>query len=1102
MKKKRKRNKKKSNVAESAPENVSIVAQNTEKNNQEKLDKPLDNDEQTTVENKNETEQTKSSKKRNRNRNKNKNNNTAVDANESSAEPKVEQEQIDEKLNERVEPPAEVPKPESRKKNKKRNDSKKSILDELQERQEREQQEAHHQLKNEIARREKLLEKIDMVLDCKKSEAKAAQDQHESLKDLKKSLPSQSQEIPAGDGLLVDKIEQVLGVTKLEINNVQNQQAFVGRLENELAKVKETKEKYLRGETSEASTSSEPKLPDHIKKLTREIHDVKAKPRKKEDLIKEIESRDLLMHEISKVLDTTKNEIEKVQKQQKIIANLETELHKIKEAEIGEKLMELSDNIEDYEAEPPVPAPPKPTSASASLLDALMANVGKLKEAQALKKQQESLSAPSQEVKKELKAESSEPKLQAESKVGLESEPKVESEKAPKLNTKVEAKVGTTNEPVEIQSSLVKTENKAETNDGNKQPEVADAKSVQPLISKDSGKVHGNKKKDQKKNNEKLSKVNQGNEVSKVIETVNEGGKAPVEIVKEVKILEQKILEEEVPEPKSPEKKTNEIKTPEQKASEKKAHEEKDPQPKPLEQKTPVQKTLELHAPVQKTPEQMTPIQESLTSKVPRLEVSEQKAPEKAPSEQKVPAVNAQESKTPEQIIAEQKASKQVAPEKKVIEKETKPAVDVPKLEANKTDENLAAIPKVEIAEKKTAEKAFGDNKNDEANKNTSRQGKNSHKKKDVKKPELTNSDQKKFQPVESTAWQKPSMAEILKSAPDPLPEEINLTDDTDKAAEPPLISKVKGEQIEVLKNEAIKQANELSKNVEDVKATEKEDRVSSEVDDMVIVEKSDVEEKPIEVETNLKTNSKNVEGSGFASPVENKDVKPLKKNEKSAPLKPKPSAKNALTKPSASNKVSPNKDPIKPSVASKAKPSIPDPTLKKTAPKPTPPNNISETKETTPSVDSTTKQNETVSIAAHTQALSSTPLIPEKPKNAKKPDPTFAGAKINSSSPTRAPPKPGNVIPPSPASVPKSKTPSPVKPSVVSKPAPSQTQPQTATAKPKPTVPPRTSAPKTAPTAPNVKPNSQKSNPPKAKKPTASATVTLRDILFSDLKL
>lgn len=371
LKKKRNRNKKKSNVSDvensvlqlKSPESLSKI----EETSSIMEDKPIEG----------------TLKKRKRNKNKKK---KIVDKEELLEADNLET-LIDDPIEAKSSTQLDSPKNDGRKgKNKKRSGSKKSILDELQEKQDREQQEAREILKNEIVKREKLLEKIDMVLDCKKNEERVAQDQQESLKDISMLAstigPAQSQE---KSEILVDKIEQVLGVTKLEIKNVQNHKVFVERLENELAKVKDTKDKYLRGEAETSTSSINPKIPEHIEKLSREIKNVKdVKPRKKEDLLKEIESRDVLMAEINKVLDTTKTEIEKVQKQQKIIANLETELHKIKEAEINEKLMEMTLE-EEIESSSVLPPSIKQPTASSSLLDALMANVGKLKEAQALK---------------------------------------------------------------------------------------------------------------------------------------------------------------------------------------------------------------------------------------------------------------------------------------------------------------------------------------------------------------------------------------------------------------------------------------------------------------------------------------------------------------------------------------------------------------------------------------------------------------------------------------------------------------------------------------------------------------------------------------------
>lgn len=289
--------------------------------------------------------------------------------------------------------------PQRRGKKQKRFDlsSKKTILDELQERQQREQKEAREHIKNEIAKREKLLETIDLVLDCHKSEAELAKNQQESLNDVKKltleaakvqSKPSTSKAPKKSQGKktspneeeLVNKIEQVLGMTKLEIKNAQTNQAYIGRLEAEVAKVKQSKDILLGGQSA-------PVVPPHIKKMATEIKDLtKEVPKTKEELVKEIESRDVLMAEINRVLDTTKSEIDKVQKQQKIIQNLEVELTKMKEQEIVEKIAALAEEVEVEEE--PEPPPKQQSAATASLLDALMANVGKLKEMQAMKEKQ------------------------------------------------------------------------------------------------------------------------------------------------------------------------------------------------------------------------------------------------------------------------------------------------------------------------------------------------------------------------------------------------------------------------------------------------------------------------------------------------------------------------------------------------------------------------------------------------------------------------------------------------------------------------------------------------------------------------------------------
>ena len=447
LKKKRKRNKnKKTNsvvIDEDVPEKGECPEVETPKASR------------TEPENASETS-TMKKRKRNKNKNKNKSGSEEPAVVEEVIEEKVVQ-KIQEKIEARVEAlpaPVEVkkvdpPKPEPRTKGKQKPNS---IPDELKIKQEREQQEARINLKNEIERREKLMEKIDQVLDNRKSDAKLAKDQQALLGNMSKELskvkiPEMPDFLDTEPDVLFNKIEQVLGVTKLEIKNVQNQQAFVGRLEHELAKVKQTKDKYLRGET--ASTSNEPetpvKLPDHIEKLKQELMEIKkdAPKRPKEELIREIESRDLLMEEINKVLDTTKTEIKKVQKQQKIIANLETELYKIKDKEIDDSIKYVADHMDDE-------APPEQRAASgtSNLLDALMANVSKLKEAQALKKQKADEEKPKSGDKSQKEKKSAEAKQRAEAKAVevIQVSPKEEQKQSaskpesPKMDSKKSSK--------------------------------------------------------------------------------------------------------------------------------------------------------------------------------------------------------------------------------------------------------------------------------------------------------------------------------------------------------------------------------------------------------------------------------------------------------------------------------------------------------------------------------------------------------------------------------------------------------------------------------------------------------------------------------------
>ena len=182
------------------------------------------------------------------------------------------------------------------KKNQKRaatsSNPKTSIPDELKIKQEQDQQKAREELQKEIESREKLLEKIEQVLDSRKGDVEAAVSQQNILGKMGKELTKiqeQKAKLAADvkaaaaakiqspkENELVKKIERVVDVTKIEIENVQNQQAFVGQLEAQLAKVKNTKDKYMRGDHSEEATSSKDvKLPPHIEKLKQEIVDIK-----------------------------------------------------------------------------------------------------------------------------------------------------------------------------------------------------------------------------------------------------------------------------------------------------------------------------------------------------------------------------------------------------------------------------------------------------------------------------------------------------------------------------------------------------------------------------------------------------------------------------------------------------------------------------------------------------------------------------------------------------------------------------------------------------------------------------------------------------------
>lgn len=786
-----------------------------------------------------------------------------------------------------------------------------------------------------------------MVLDCNKNEAKLAKDQQDSLKDLstlsKSAEPSQPEK--AQDEHLVDRIEQVIGVTKLELKNVANQQAFVGRLESELAKVKETKDKYLRGETSEESASAPPQLPEHIEKLTREIKPVKVKdnkPRKKEDLLKEIESRDRLMGEISKVLDTTKTEIEKVQKQQKIIANLETELHKIKQAEIGEKLMEL--NLEEEEGAEdelmPLPKPPpKPSAASASLLDALMANVGKLKEAQALKQSK--------------KEETS------ESKIVIDKQKSVE---IPSAEVKA----------VDVEKVL---------------------ESIQEAITKTTEKVKIDLK-------------------EKIVEIKADVEKPTVEEPTEIKAVEPIFAE-----PRAVEIKKEEAKKPEK------------------SEKTPVQIVQENSVvPQAVKDEPQTSAKEPIVSEILKTVPEEAR---KASEESKASEKSVEGSKAFEKA-SEKEAESPKAPEKPDKKKnKNKPEASKgsPKAQPNKKAES----PKLE-----------------------------------AKQPEAAKPDVKPIVSTESV-WQKPSMAEILRNAPDPIPEDVKpsvekpvvvAVEKAPLASPEPILEEQKPVK-EKLNEPAEKHKSivaEAKATIQDVKtelpATQVEASTTSDSinidENMVIVEKADVE--AIQEEQN--TNSKNVQGSGFASPAEQKDVKPLRKNEKPTPVKAKSPVKPAAQKPLPASKPAAAKAPVVP----KTKPSPPRPAeVKRPVARPAP------EKPAAASTDlPSPKPQSTITVDSPEKPVTPSVVPSVAPSSPDKPIVLKNGSKSTSSSPPRTPQKPGNTSA-NPSVPSKPKVPSPVS-SPVTKPSP----PQTNTAKPKPTATP---TPKPANSTAS-KPNTTKSKP------------------------
>lgn len=967
------------------------------------------------------------SKKRKRNKNKNKGStetgNSVFDESKTVNSEMKEQLAI-EKSEATVESPPEIQKDYRKIKAKKRVDSKKSILDELQEKQEREQQEARINLKNEIAKREKLLEKIDMVLDCKKSEAKAAQSQQESLRDLSsltlQSGTSKTNEEQVESHEISNRIEKVLDVTKLEIKNVRNQQAFVGRLEHELAKVREAKDKYLSGEMAEPSTSQQPKLPKHIEKLSREIKDIKdVKPRKKEDLIKEIESRDLLMAEISKVLDTTKNEIEKVQKQQKIISNLETELFKRKEAETNEKLLEMEKNLGDENVHEEIPTS-KPPSGSESLLNALMANVGKIKEAQAMKQQK--------------KTENVKPLQGAIQSENLEanemnySETKLDPTKIKKedLHQKIS---GITSNKDEIKNNKKVRENDSANNELTEQ-QITNIEKPQ----------EANKKLNDVKKNQKQSKRGFSKETPKgdeehniyVVEQTSPKTESQVTLVKPSKVIDQVNIE--------PQKAADKIKD--------------------IAEST-------------KTREAKPELEKIISPKTNDSDISSDSA------------------------LLDQSLCTDIKFDQKPKKIDVLDTIGLIKSEVKNDEQKISLVidPKAKAFPEKKAHEAVKP-KNMGANlENVIGQNLNSVKnlKKDQTKNKRENQTKKNFEKtleaisipdsvnLTSTAetWGKPSMAEILKNAPDPqgieeisettiseqaptaLPE-LNLNESVDIVIETMVDSKV-------IEDPHPKTSGILTKNSDTTPETVITDSTVSKLnesiktdDSIVIVGKTDYPETSSEFGTNI--DSKNVEGSGFASPVRQNDVKPLKVEEKVSSERKKPETKK--TTPNSKSKAYLNKVAKKPDSTSKPR-SAPSKIIEVKKPvsqklacenletsdstiEPTP---LSITNETviTSEPSSSKTPTEVISNSDQIQNVSTKPLSSENLKAASKSELIKNGSKTSSPSPQKA----GNVNPPA---IYKPKTPSPPKP-VVTKSATntSSHSPQNVTAKPSASKPANT---------------------------------------------
>lgn len=1059
LKKKRRRNRKKNavNVGEVQDENVN---QSTENENPVEISSEKSGEDTATSQ--------QNTLKRRRNRNKNK---TSVnkDQNESIVEAveKPLEKDLLQKVEEAKGDQTEKPDPQRRGKKQKRFDlsSKKTISDELQERQEREQNEARDHIKKEIAKREKLLETIDLVLDCHKTEVELAKNQQESLKDVKflsqeaakpRPLPSSSKppkqsankKTSPVEEELVNKIEQVLGMTKLEIKNAQTQKAYVSRLEAEVAKVKQSKDILL-------GTQSSSVVPTHIQKMAKEMKDISKGevPKTKEEMIKEIESRDVLMSEINRVLDTTKSEINKVQKQQKIIQNLEVELNKMKEQEVVEKLMVLAEEEEKLN-EPP--SPPKQSAATASLLDALMANVGKLKEIQAMKEKQKAEQTPSEG--------SVEPITQAAALESIQSPEKIDD-----VETKVENNTET---------SSVAQKQGIEEKSKSPQKDAKNMSNEKKLASPKEGSPKQQKKhpKDQKKEPQKVHEAKSKAEEMKNSENKKDEDLTKIDSFKEnhsAEVKKEQLIKEniiEVSEMKAPEN-LNECKS-----------KIDDVKQEPIKQEI-----TELPKKDQKKKDHNKDKGKN-DKEAKNLENSKKTAETNNSTQQKT-AISQEEIITTDQKKTESidnKSDEKLKDVNQVMPVEVKPITSSETVSQELPKNIKANDQKKNDKEHKTSPKNSHKNKNH-----------NKHDKKDALKgvPEVI---------IPPVTGQKLSMADMLKNAPDPPPEEIIKKPIDDVKVEAPLarpesaIIEVKpSEQIKEMMQPTTKETSDQKELTQDVDKTIK---ISSEKqeDEIVFVNKEQVEAEIKEeklTEQDL-TDPKNVQRGGFVSPVDNKDAKPLKKDEKQnankikSPIKTPP--KSTLQK-GLDAKAPPNKTlNQKPKLEVQAKINSKPTDTKKTPQSPTKP--LSPTTEKNQpkfesasniSIDTPSSPKIETQNLCHDISSSST----DKPKVPPRPD-------VTKTSNTKPAPRAGNVTNQSTSPI-KTKTPS------VSKPATTSTaQSQSHAAKPKPTVsqtrqsatskpPINTKSTNQKPLATPQKVNSTKTATPKPSSSMASATET-----------